>query len=68
MAPVFYACALSFSKYLVERAGMPGVVSVFPEIPRRRVPERIAELTGRTLPALRAEWLAKLGLPGSADR
>lgn len=68
VAPIYRACAQSFTTHLVERAGVPGVVSVFPAIPQQRVAQRIAEVTGRPLPVLREVWLAKLGLPGSVRR
>jgi hypothetical protein len=68
VAPAFYACAQSFARHLVERIGVAGVVSLFPEIPRRRVPERVAELAGRPLADLRAEWMARLGVADPPSR
>ena len=36
-APVFYSCACSFTKYVVERTSLERVVNLFPLIPDRKV-------------------------------
>ena len=33
VAPVYYACAQSFTAFVVARAGLPAVIPVFPRIP-----------------------------------
>jgi hypothetical protein len=60
-APTFYTCALSFTKFLAERAGLATLVGLF-GVPPAQTIERLDDLAGRTLTAHRAEWQKAIGL------
>jgi hypothetical protein len=62
VAPVFYACSQSLSKYLGEQIGIANVIALFPAMKEGMWERRIAELAGRPLETLRSEWLKRLGL------
>jgi len=68
VAPIFYACAYSFTRFLVQQTDAPFIASLFPDIPSGRVAERVYEHAGRTLPALRAEWLGVSAAVEQANR
>lgn len=61
VAPTFYACGSSLTRFLAERTSPQFLASLFPDIIPGRLEDRIRERTGRTLPELRAEWLARIG-------
>jgi hypothetical protein len=61
VAPTFYACSHSFTKYLVDRIGVRAVVALFPSIQAGTWVADLAEAAGETLPALRRAWLRRLG-------
>lgn len=61
VAPTFYACGSSFTRFLAERTSPQFLASLFPDIIPGRMEDRIRERTGRTLPELRAEWLQRIG-------
>lgn len=63
VAPTFYACGSSFTKFLAERTSPQFLASLFPHIIPGHFEGRIRERTGRTLPDLRAEWLQRIGAP-----
>ncbi|HEV2146701.1 MAG TPA: hypothetical protein VGR37_04725 [Longimicrobiaceae bacterium] len=65
VAPTFYACASSFTKFLAERTSPQFLASLFPDIIPGRAEARIHERTGRTVPELRAEWLGRIGAAGA---
>ena len=58
---VFYGCAASFTKYLVDRAGIDAVVDALPEPDPHRTLEKAADTS---MAALRATWLTKIGAAG----
>ena len=47
----FFACAASFTKYLVDQLGMERVVDVFPEADPHK---KLEDLAGLTMAALRS--------------
>jgi hypothetical protein len=60
VAPVFYACSQSFTKYLVDRLGVRAVVALFPRIQDGTWLVDLARVAGQPLPALRRAWLDSL--------
>ena len=58
VAPVFYACAASFNKYLAGRIGLDALIELMAAVDARAQFER---LTGRNVAALRAEWQRRIG-------
>jgi hypothetical protein len=68
VAPVFYACSQSFTKYVVRRVGLPTLVALFPAIPRGTWRRALDSAAGQPLEQLRLAWLTSLErLPGSGD-
>jgi hypothetical protein len=67
VAPTFYACAQSFTKFLVARVGLQAMVELFPLIREGKVDERLAQLTQSSLPLLRAEWLRTIGYTAAIE-
>jgi hypothetical protein len=65
VAATFYACALSFTKYLVGRIGLPQAISLMPLIADDGLLTRIEELTSISMDALRAEWRASIDIASS---
>lgn len=63
VAPVFYACSQSFTKYVVERVGLRRVVQLFPAIPSGAWRTELEQAAGKLLVELRSEWLRVLGAP-----
>jgi hypothetical protein len=57
VAPTFYACAFSFTKFIVNRIGLPATIGLIPLIPVNTVHEKIEALTGKAMSDLRSEWL-----------
>ncbi len=57
VAPVFYACSQSFTKYVVERVGVRTVVAVFPHIAAGTWVTDLEAAAGQSLEALRSAWL-----------
>jgi len=58
VAPVFYACSQSFTKFLVDRMGLRAVVALFPEIPADTWLTRLPA----PLDTLRRDWAAAIGV------
>jgi len=56
VAPTFYACGTAFTKFVVERIGLPETIALVPLIPAEGVLPRIEKLTGKSMETLRAEW------------
>ena len=63
--PPFYACALSFVKFFIDRAGLPTTVALISANSDRAMDEMLQNATTRTLTELRSEWLRRLGLTDS---
>ena len=59
--PVFYSCACSLSKFLVEQVGLARVINLFALIPERKVDGQIEQMTGRSISSFREEWLRAIG-------
>lgn len=57
VAPVFYACSQSFTKYVVDRVGIRAVVAAFPGIPAGTWLQDLEAAAGTSLEALRNVWL-----------
>jgi len=60
VAPTFYACAFSFTKFLVGRIGLQETIALMPLIPADGVHARIESLATKPMSAIRAEWLAAI--------
>ena len=60
VAPTFYACGTSFTKFVVNRIGLQETIALVPLILTDGVLPRIEKLTGKTMAALRAEWRASI--------
>ena len=56
VAPTFYACAFSFTTYLVDRIGLAETIALIPLIPSNSVHERIETLLGKSMSEVRADW------------
>ena len=61
VAPAFYACSQSFTKYVVDRVGVRAVVAVFPAIPSGNWVTDLEAAAGTSLEALRNAWLKVVG-------
>ena len=59
VAPTYYACGASFSKFLTARTDAPFMAALFRDMPRFET--NLARRTGKTLATLRTEWLAQIG-------
>lgn len=64
VAPAFYACAQSLSKYVVEAIGMPQAVELFPAIKRGDWIPTLERMAGKPLETIRSGWRSRLGIPG----
>jgi len=58
VAPVFYACAASFNKYLAGRIGLDALIEL---MAAKDAQARFEKLTGRKVAALRADWRRQIG-------
>ena len=63
VAPTFYACSQSFTKYLVDRVGLGAMVALFPRVPDGTWLADLETRAGAPLPVLRRAWLAALHIP-----
>lgn len=61
VAPVYYACSQSFTKYVVARAGLPAVIEAFAAIPRGIWLDSLEGAAGEPLERLRRSWLRDIG-------
>jgi hypothetical protein len=64
VAPTFYACAQSISKYLVDLIGMPRSVELYPAVKRGDWEATLERAAGMPLESIRSRWQARLGLAG----
>jgi len=55
---VFYGCAASFTKYLVERLGIDRVVDTLPESDPHKTLEQLSKMK---MTELRSDWMTKIG-------
>lgn len=62
VAPTFYACSFSFTKFLVSKISLPETVALMPLMASGGVPARIEGLTGMKIARLREEWLRSIGI------
>lgn len=62
VAPTFYACGTSFTKFLVGRIGLQETISLMPLILKDGVLARIEELTGKKMDVIRGEWRTAIGI------
>jgi hypothetical protein len=63
VAPTYYACSQSFTRFLADKVGLRTLVGLMPEIPSGRWLAQLETRAGAPLPALRREWLQKIGAP-----
>jgi hypothetical protein len=61
IAPTFYACGFSFTKFIVERVGLAPVILAEPLIDAESVHRQLEKLLGQSLSAARTEWLRAIG-------
>lgn len=64
VAPAFYACALSMSKYVVGLIGMEQAVELFPAIKQGDWVPTLERMAGVPLETIRSGWRSRLGLAG----
>lgn len=60
VAPGYYACSQSFTKFLVDRVGVRAVVALFPRIGTGTWQRELEAAARAPLESLRHEWLARL--------
>jgi hypothetical protein len=65
VAPIFYACSQSLTKYVVEQIGVANTVALFPALKTGAWEKTVAQSAGRTMDTLRLEWMKRIGLPAS---
>jgi len=68
VAPTYYACSQSFTKYLVAKVGLPTLVALFPVIPSGRWLTDLETRAGMSLAALRRDWLDAIHVPDDSGR
>jgi hypothetical protein len=61
VAPIFYACGTSFTKFVVSRIGLPQTIALMPLVQTGGVLPRIEELARKPMDALRIEWAQSIG-------
>lgn len=64
-APIFYPCSRSLVKHLVATLGVPRTVALMPAMQRGEFEAAIEREAGRTLEAMREEWMAALRIGGA---
>ena len=57
VAPTFYPCAYSFTKYLISRTSAPYLASLFPQIGQGTAMDSLEARLGQTMTQLREAWL-----------
>jgi hypothetical protein len=62
VAPTFYPCSESMSRFLVEAIGLERVVALFPLIPQETWPRAIERGAGVPLDSLQSRWRRKIGI------
>jgi len=62
VAPTFYACGTSFTKFLVGRIGLQETIALMPLILKDGVLARIEQLTGTKMDVVRGEWRTAIGI------
>jgi hypothetical protein len=62
VAPIYYACSQSFTKYLVGRIGLPATVALFPRISDGSWRTVLETAAGESLEGVRRKWLTALGV------
>ncbi len=63
VAPIFYACAQSLTKHLVDEIGVREVVQLFPAMKDATWPAAISRVAGRSIDSIKRSWTERLGLP-----
>lgn len=59
----YYTCSQAFTRYLVDRIGVPATVALYPGIPSGTWEESLTGAAGRPLAVLRRDWLQSIGRP-----
>jgi hypothetical protein len=62
VAPTFYACSQSMSKYLVDAIGMAQAIELFPAMKGRGWRAALERQAGMPAEMIRKRWLARLGI------
>jgi hypothetical protein len=65
VAPIFYACSQSLTKYVVQQIGVANTVALFEALKTGSWERNVAQAAGRPMETLRAEWITRIGLPAS---
>jgi hypothetical protein len=70
VAPVFYACGQSLTRFLVELIGVRSTVELMPAIGRGSWRQEVERQAGKSMEAVRRTWLERIGLarPDSTRR
>jgi hypothetical protein len=64
VAPIFYACAFSFTKFVVDRIGLPETIALMPFVAENEtLHQRLESKAGKPVSALRADWLTAIKTP-----
>jgi hypothetical protein len=66
VAPAFYACSQSFTRYLADRVGVRTLVVLFSRVPSGTWLADLEAAAGQSLDALRRAWLVGIGLERTA--
>jgi len=66
VAPTFYACSQSITRYLVNRIGIRATVRLFPAIQSGTWTTEVEAAAGEPVATLREDWLVEIGLAGFA--
>jgi len=66
VAPVFYACGQSFTRYLAERVGVRTLVVLFSRVPSGAWLADLEAAAGQRLDGLRRAWLVGIGVEPAA--
>jgi hypothetical protein len=61
VAPAFYACSFSFTKFIVERVGLAPIVAAAPLVDTEGLHAQFEKLLGKSLSAASTDWLREIG-------
>lgn len=64
VAPTFYACSYSFTRFLSERMGLQQLIEILPKLKKNELDDEVLRVTRQPLGELRQEWIRRLGIVG----
>ena len=62
VAPTFYACSYSFTRFLSERMGLQQLIEMLPRLQTNGLDDEVTRATRRSLGEIRQEWIGRLGI------